>query len=404
VKVAVFQVFALLLVAGSAPAYAGDADNSDATVLPAVDDGKGDKNKGDKNKGDKDKGDKDEPNETYDFGGRLFVRDTVTHLDSTTFPDTWNNTLEVDSARVNFNFRDERRGIRIQIEAEFADRADLKDAYFRLDLSESMRVKTGRFKRPMSAVALESKWDLPVLERGVISDLEIPNVDAGSDALSVGGRSEGVQLEYSGKEMPLEPRFYLGVFRGDVHDQSTQLVDLSDDGFPEDVYARVELEPSSGIRVGLSGAWVAQLSTAGRLDTLRRSFVGNIDVTAEVGPLRLWVEGFAGKNPLHVELTADGDKAWGSYFAARAIAALRFSRPVKGIRWLEPWISGQLGDVTNADYGANFDDSFFAISGGINVFLKKSYRVQLGIDHTDIGRNILADGSTKFMMQLAAVF
>lgn len=391
------------MTAGSAPAHAGIGDNSDAPALPAGDAGVAadDSKKANKAKADKDKDDDDE---RYDFGGRLFVRDTVTHLDSTTFPDTWNNSLAVDSARVNFNYRDKRRGIRIQIEAEFADRADLKDAYFRLDVSDSLRVKTGRFKRPMSAVALESKWDLPVLERGVISDLEIPNVDAGSDALPVGGRSEGVQLEYTGRDVPLEPRVYVGVFRGDVHDQSTSLVDLTDDGFPEDVYARVELELTKDIRLGLSGAWVAQLSTAGQLDTLRRSFVGNVDVAAEVGPLRLWVEGFAGKNPLHLELTADGDQAWGSYLAARAIAAVRISRPANGIRWLEPWVSAQVGDASTKDYGSNFEDGFYAVSGGINVFLKKSYRVQLGVEHTDIGRNILADGSTRLMAQLAAVF
>ena len=55
----------------------------------------------------------------------------------------------------------------LTLEADFAGKPTLKDGFVRLD-SEGVRGQFGQFKMPVSAIAQESPWSLPLADRGII--------------------------------------------------------------------------------------------------------------------------------------------------------------------------------------------------------------------------------------------
>ena len=337
---------------------------------------------------------KTKPDREINAKGRLYVRETIRSQN-------WSSELGIASARMGIEYRDREHDLRAEVEAELAEgKAEIRDAYVRMQATRLLRVKAGRFKRPISGISLTSRWDLPVIERGVINDYQLLNEFTGEpDELLLGGRAIGVQVQVRDKKLPLEPELTVGVFRSVVHEQLREAgglnrrpIELSD-GFPEDVFSRLEIEPLPGMKAAASFAWVAQLGTAGNAETFRHGVVAGLDVMLERGPLRLWAEGFMGQSPFH--LTSDR-QALGRFVAARTIVAARL--PVGSV-YVEPYITGQRLDISR-DLD---EDIILQGGGGVNLGLGDAWKLQLGVDHLNVGSRLYGAG-TLYIAQLGAGF
>lgn len=366
-------------VAMSAQLQGPDAtpEGSDASAVAVPDEPK------------KDKAAKKSETEEREFKlkGRVFVRDTISS-------DGWTNQLELASARAGVQYRDRAYGLRIEVEAELSgNNAEVRDAYLRLDPNKHLRVQAGRFKRPISAVALASRWDLPVIERGYLNDFSIV-FGASQDELPLSGRFIGATTTLRDTALPGRPELILGVFRSAVHEQLLgSPLDWSKQ-FPEDVFSRLEVEPLPGFKLATSLAWVGQVETAGEPSTFRHGFVSSLDAVVEVGIFRGWFEAFTGTSTLHL---TDG-RALGRFQAARAIASGRL--PVTDTIYVEPYAAFQyLDGSSELD-----EDRIIQGGGGINLGVGEGWRLQTAVDRASVDRLLVYESTTLFQVQLATVF
>jgi hypothetical protein len=333
---------------------------------------------------------KDKEEREFRLKGRVFVRNTVSN-------NGWTNTFELASARAGVLYRDRTYGLRVEVEAELSGRnAEVRDAYVRLDPSKHVRVQAGRFKRPISAVALASRWDLPVIERGYLNDLAVDyGFSQEPDELPLSGRFIGATTTLRDTELPGRPELVVGVFRSAVHDQVAGTDPDWSKQFPEDVFSRLEVEPLPGFRLATSLAWVGQLETGGEQSTFRHGFVSSLDAVVDMGMFRGWFEVFTGTSTLHLQ--ADG-RALGRFQAARAIASGRV--PVTHTIYVEPYVAFQyLDGSSELD-----DDRIIQGGGGINVGVGEGWRLQTAVDRASVDRLLLFDSATLFQVQLATVF
>ncbi len=144
------------------------------------------------------------PDSKFSWGGRVFVRHSLTRqkVGGQVF---WRNQQAVDSARFGFKFK-HKSGLRAVIKVEASgSKVSVRDAYIRLPLSDDIRIIAGRQKRPMSGIALAGKWDLPTIERGLLTDLNLP---------FVGGRQQGVIVEYR-VPVAMKPRVSVAAFQAE---------------------------------------------------------------------------------------------------------------------------------------------------------------------------------------------
>jgi hypothetical protein len=322
--------------------------------------------------------------------GRVFVRNTVSS-------NGWTNDFDLASVRAGVVYRDRAYGLRVEVEAELTgNNAEVRDAYVRLDANKHLRVQAGRFKRPISAIALTSRWDLPVIERGYLNDLEIDaGFTPGPDELPLSGRFIGATTTLRDTGLPGRPELIIGVFRSAVHDQLNRNVLDWTKQVPEDIFSRLEVEPLPGFRLATSLAWVGQLETSNDESTFRHGFVSSIDAVIEVSVLRVWLEAFTGTSTLH--LTTDG-LALGRFQAVRTIASGRL--PVTDTIYVEPYATFQYLDGSSELE----DDRIFQGGGGINLGVGEGWRLQTAVDRASVDRLLLSESVTLFQVQLATVF
>ncbi len=342
----------------------------------------------------------DEPR--FKLKGRVFVRDTIVQ-------EGWENRLAITSARLGANYRDRARGLRGEVDIELSEgKAEIRDAYIGVRAGRKVYVQAGRFKRPISAIAMTSRWDLPVIERGYVNDLALPNERSGEpDVLPLSGRVIGVSARLRDRSLPAKPTLTVGVFRSPVHAQVATSVGFGNrepvgwgQGFPEDLYSRLQVEPIKGVEVGVSFGWLRQLEIAGTRDSFRHGYVSGVDLVIDEPfgdgvPVQAWLEGFVGDSPFHFAPTLE---AQGRFMAARAIVAVRL-RLAPGLI-LEPYVTGQILDAS----GELDEDRITQGGGGINVKIAKSWRIQTAVDHASVDRRFLYDSSTQLLVQLGAVF
>ena len=125
------------------------------------------------------------------WSGRVFSGNTLTRRDAggATF---WRNELALQGARVGLRY-DHPKGLRavIKLEAARGD-AEIRDGYIRVDLPASFQLQAGRFKKQISRIALDSRWDLPSVERGLLDSVTVED----QQLPFAGGRGEGVMVNY----------------------------------------------------------------------------------------------------------------------------------------------------------------------------------------------------------------
>lgn len=306
---------------------------------------------------------KDEKKEEgISLGGRVFVRDTITKLK--TDGSQFQNDFSLDSVRANIDLR-KYGWLRVGIEVSFEEdgEIDVEDTFIRTDFTSELRFEAGRFKRPMSPIALESAWSLPNTERGLLSDdVAVGDLDV---PLNLGGRANGAMISYN-SDTGLEPEFYLGVFNADLPRRGGGGADLEDlaDNPLRDVYARAQVELISGLDVGGSFAVVTRARTASRLQS---KYIGSLDLVVDTDAFRAWLEGFAGNTTVF-----DGVESVGTMLALRVLIAPQFDDPVDHVRRIEPFVIFSALDPTDA----RDNDRAVEVGAGFAIWFRKLLRFQ----------------------------
>ena len=299
-----------------------------------------------KDKADKAKGKGGGTPDILAVAGRVYVRETLTGVELAG-DSTWLDERTIDNARVTVSFRPNKR-TRMDIEVDFAgDQAELKDTFIRYRPIERLDLVAGRFKRPVSFIGLTSTWDLPRIDRGLLSELRVE----GRRLMFAGGRGDGVMAEL---ELPgaLRPQLSLVMHESDLADDlGLPVTDVN-----QDVFARAELEPILGLHLAVAGGAVGSLRSFGDRTTYRHRPFGTLEAYLETAPLRVWAEVMAGRNAS----TFVAGEQLGDFLAAQALVSprveplggLRALEPFAAVAWLEPSTEQARDRVTEVTGGA----------------------------------------------------
>jgi hypothetical protein len=323
---------------------------------------------------------------TLELGGRVFVRDTVSRID--VGEAVWRHERAIDQARVSAVY--ERKRLRLAVEVDFAgDDATLKDTYIRVRPVKALRIQAGRFKAPVSFLGLESKWRLPSIERGLLSELELDD----RDLPFAGARGEGLSIELR-PPLPLAPRVTAALFQSPLASGLTP-VDPSEE-VTQDLYLRLEIEPLADLHLAASFGLVGYDEQLGQADSFRHLALASLELAAEMRHLRAWLELFAGQSFAY---QPDGSFS-GSFVAGRALVSPRL-RKVAGMYRLEPYAGASLFDPTDDVDG----DRVSELVGGVNLAFSRHWRVQLEVaERIAEGLASPVADSTLVRLQLGASF
>ena len=329
-----------------------------------------------------------DPEWELEIGGRLFVRDTVTHIEAGG-EDVVSHSRALDLARVFLTY--DRKRLRVAFEVDFADGdADLKDSYIRLQPMDPLRIQVGRFKVPMSVLGLTSRWKLPSTERGILSDLEVQE----RDLPFAGERADGISVELR-PALPLEPRFTLAGFQSPYASAATPLDPREE--LTQDLYGRASVEPIRGLEIASSVALIGYPEEPGSVGTRAEFPMGSLEVELDAARARIWAEGFTGESFFP---QADGEVG-GRFVAARVLAAFPFPLPALDLWRLEPFAGASVLDPSSQVE----NDGVSEIMAGVNLAFSKHWRLQLDAAHRIAAGSAapISDG-TVFRLQLGATF
>ncbi len=223
------------------------------------------------------------------------------------------------------------------VEADLASKQMLKDAWLRLrDSGRRYHLWAGQFKAPFLERELESRWDLPLIRRGVVNNFVV-------NQQGLGGRRLGAMGEVKLKKL-MRFNAQLGAFAGERTPGTPAATRTG-----EDLAARVSFRPLEVLTLG-ANAYVADAVGS------RSRRAGAMDATLRWGPAAFTGEGVVGRvgsgpfSALLSRLTWDialtRDATWVLQpLAAAEHLQLRGARPGQGY-------AGTLG--LNLDYSDRF--------------------------------------------------
>lgn len=321
-----------------------------------------------------------------EVGGRIFARAALSrHYESITFDNGTLGERRIDAldftiptARVDLRYRAPVRWLSADVEFELADQPELKDAWVRAR-GRHFGAKLGQFKAPFSAIEMESRFDLPVAERGFLHDVL-------TKQLQVAGRRPGVTVsaEAGGS---WQPSLTLGAFQGSV------LVDRQTDDLDHEPLFEQTLDAQSlfarvRLRAGdfkLGAGYEHRVGTPEPFTVAHYPTAG-IDVTLDTQSrgrgLRVWLEGIAGSSWFeHSRKPIDEEDA--TFTAVRAIVAPRIGGADQRRFYFEPY--GMLG-VLDPDVGV-VSDLAVEQALGVNVGLYRLARIGIELQHRKVERN-----------------
>ena len=312
----------------------------------------------------------EKPKETspFDVTGRVVARETFGPAGLREGPsDPWTGRFSLANARLGAKYRMDN--VFVEVEAELEGKPRLRDAYVRLDTGYGTALRAGQFKSPFAAIAMESTWTLPTIERGRIDDLLV-------DRLQVGGRRPGAQVEWSGGG-DARPRVEIGMWQGTDQDGNPR-EDESAEVLGETAGARVSMRPGP-LELGLSGAWrVAQPAPEVGFE---RFWATGADLMIETDwRLRAWIEAGAGSSWAD-ESPADGEHAIFGY--GRSVAAWRLGGESRGDPYVEAF--GATGAL-DPDVGV-VEDLVIENAVGLNAGRWKRWRAQVQLESSRASRN-----------------
>jgi hypothetical protein len=280
--------------------------------------------------------------------------------------------FDAENARLELRWRPAPwlRGV---VEYDQAENKHLKDAYFALR-GGRFEVRAGQFKPPVSPIQMESRWDLPSADRGLLSEVLI-------DSFGIAGRRPGLQLEWDQAGGPLVAR--AGLFRA----SSVRGDRIGDEAF--DNLAR----DGDAVKATARIAWRHQRAEVGAALDLRpaepipgegysRFWTVETDLTwsrRRDGP-RVWGEGYAGSS-WQDSNAFDGDAA--TFLAGRVLAGWRFGGRKKRDLSAEPYAAATLFDPDTSVR----EDLLWEVAFGIHLGALGHLRLDLEAQHRAVGRN-----------------
>jgi hypothetical protein len=323
---------------------------------------------------------------SIEIGGRVFARAALSrHYESVALDNGVVEEKRVDAldftiptARVDLRYHAPGRWLSADVEFELAQRPELKDAWVRVR-NRHFGAKLGQFKSPFSAIELESRFSLPVAERGFLHDVL-------TKQLQLAGRRPGatVSAEAGGA---LRPSLTLGAFQGSV------LVDRQADDLDREplfeqtldaqsLFARVELRAGD---VDIGAGYEHRVGTPELLTVAHYPTAGvdvKLDTHAHGRGLRVWVEALAGGSWFeHSRKPIDASDT--TFTAVRAIVAPRIGGEQRYRFYFEPY--GMLG-VLDPDVDV-ISDLAVEQALGANVGLYKLARIGIELQHRKVERN-----------------
>jgi hypothetical protein len=299
--------------------------------------------------------------------GRLLVRGWTDREDGVSASD-----FEAENARLELRWRPARwlRGV---VEYDQAEDRHLRDAYLAFR-GGRFEVRAGQFKPPISPLQMESRWDLPSADRGLLSEVLV-------GSFGIAGRRPGLQVEWDQKGGPLVA--LAGVFRASSV-RGDRIGDEAFDNFAKDLDAlkatgrlawrkkRYEAGASFDLRPaeavpgeGYSHFWTAgaDFTWAARRD----------------GP-RAWLEGYVGSSWQDAD-AFDGVPA--TFVAGRGLAGWRFGGRKKRDLVIEPYAAGTLFDPD----ASVREDLMWEAAGGVQLGALGHLRLTLEAQHRSVSRN-----------------
>jgi hypothetical protein len=277
--------------------------------------------------------------------GSLFVQGRSIHLEGADA----NTELELTRARIGLDLH-WKEYIHLQIEPDFAEgEVDPADLYMELSPVRELDVLLGRAKVPFGALELESRWDLPSIRRGLVSDVV-------SDRHGIGGRSVGAKASLRLKQVPLRPGLDVGAYRDSVSSEDT------------DGAIRIEMRPGfKGSELSLAGYARGGISAGGGY-----GYAGAVAFKYDRKGVYFLLEGMIVRAALLRQDGARDEDA--TLYAGRLLVAYAIGwddlafEPYLGLEVLDP------NARTRADLGG-------AIRGGLNLLFSEVLRFGLEVDH-----------------------
>ena len=326
-----------------------------------------------------------EPDELR-VGGRVFVRDTLSGI-PVAGETLWREERTLDSARAMVSFRPNKR-TRMDLEVDFAgDEAELKDTFIAYEPHDLVTLTAGRFKRPVSFLGLESAWEIPRIDRGLLSELRIGT----GRLMFAGGRGDGLAIEV---DLPgsVQPELTLVVHQSELADEL--MLEVTDAG--QDLFARAEIEPAEGLHLAVAGGWVGALGVRGDPASYRHRGFGTVEAFLERDVVRVWIEGMAGLDAN----TYVGNAQRGWFAAAQALVAPRLEQ-VGSLRALEPYAAAAWYQPSMDQEG----DRLVEATAGLAIWVTGKLRLQLeGARRVAEGDTAPARDATILRIQLGAAF
>jgi len=242
--------------------------------------------------------------------------------------------LELDSARISFEYQSPLQWLTAVAEFELAGKPDIKDAYIQAR-GDNLAARAGQFKLPVGIIDQESPWTLPTVRRGLIHDLL-------TDWLDVGGRRPGLMLSARAHTW-LHPRLILGAFQGSVVSNTDwdvigerELDRIERASMKaQSLVIRAQIEPGP-LTVG---AWSELRAASPSFMRTKHYLSAGIDAKFDQllsnGGIRVWLDAQTGGSWYeHSRKTVDTDPA--IYWSGRLLAAYRLG----GLEDEEPYVEG----------------------------------------------------------------
>jgi hypothetical protein len=248
--------------------------------------------------------------------------------------------LSIDSVRIGLEYQAPLRWISAVAEMELTSRVSLRDGFVQAR-DKHWSVRAGQFKMPVSAIAMESPWVLPVVRRGLIHNLL-------TDWLDVAGRRPGVLVSYRTGAEP-RVRFSVGAFQGSYMteppaegDRETDVI-MNESMTSQSYVGRADVEFSSFAL----GAWYEQRIGSAQVWTFDHYGTAGLDLVVDHalpgGGVRAWAELNGGESWYEdADKVQDDDDAL--FVSARLIAAYRFGGTADEAPYVEPFAFGGVFD------------------------------------------------------------
>ena len=300
--------------------------------------------------------------------GRLIVRGQTTRVEGASGSD-----VSAENARLTLLWRP-ARWLRGELEYDVAENRKLRDAFLQAGTGR-FSLRGGHFKPPISVIEMDSRWDVPVSERGLLSEVL-------RETLGITGRRPGLQggVEVRGKDLAA----FAGVFRASSV-RGDRIGDEAFDNLATDWALKATgrvVHDRRRLQLGVSGDWRPAEPVPG--EGYRRFWTASADAAWSQRPrdggARLWAEGFLGSTWQDSD-AFDGEDT--SFLAGRLVGAWRHGGRKRSAFYVEPYAMLSAFDPDTSVR----DDLMWELAGGVNVGSWRRLRLTLEAQHRGVGRN-----------------